>query len=286
MARIVILNHAAQKYPQQYFVAVMADCWRESGHDVAVTDDPAAARSGDAVINHVDLTVVPPAYIDALRGCARAVNGRVDDIGKRKISEILVARNDDYDGPLIVKTDRNSSGGMERRQERQRSLVARLRMGLRNRILPWYRSGLIRTSRYPIYDSKAGVPDPVWSDRRFVVERFVPERDGDLFAIRTWLFLGDRDFHMRAFATTPIVKRKTVVRREELGSVPDQLRAKRHALGFDYGKFDYVVHDDRCILLDANRTPVANIESPRIRSIAATVAPGIDRVLEQGGAAA
>ena len=28
----------------------------------------------------------------------------------------------------------------------------------------------------------------------------------------------------------------------------------RQELGFDYGKFDYVVHDGRPVLLDANKT--------------------------------
>jgi len=31
----------------------------------------------------------------------------------------------------------------------------------------------------------------------------------------------------------------------------------RRKLGFDYGKFDYVVHEGRAHLLDANRTPGA-----------------------------
>ena len=37
--------------------------------------------------------------------------------------------------------------------------------------------------------------------------------------------------------------------------VPEELRAWRHRLGFDYGKFDFVVRDGVPILLDVNRTP-------------------------------
>ena len=36
---------------------------------------------------------------------------------------------------------------------------------------------------------------------------------------------------------------------------PSELEAFREANGFDFGKFDYVEHDGRPILLDINKTP-------------------------------
>jgi len=38
-------------------------------------------------------------------------------------------------------------------------------------------------------------------------------------------------------------------------SVPEELHAMWARLGFDFGKFDYVVRDGQIVLLDANRTP-------------------------------
>ena len=38
-------------------------------------------------------------------------------------------------------------------------------------------------------------------------------------------------------------------------TVPEVLRAERERLGFDFGKFDFVVHEGEVVLLDANRTP-------------------------------
>jgi hypothetical protein len=32
---------------------------------------------------------------------------------------------------------------------------------------------------------------------------------------------------------------------------------ERARLGFDYGKFDFVIHEGQAVLLDANRTPTA-----------------------------
>jgi hypothetical protein len=42
---------------------------------------------------------------------------------------------------------------------------------------------------------------------------------------------------------------------------------RREALGFDYGKFDYVEHDGEPILLDANKTPTfrGDPEAQRVR---------------------
>jgi hypothetical protein len=37
--------------------------------------------------------------------------------------------------------------------------------------------------------------------------------------------------------------------------VPDDLRETRRRLGFDYGKWDFVLHEGRAVLIDANKTP-------------------------------
>ena len=37
--------------------------------------------------------------------------------------------------------------------------------------------------------------------------------------------------------------------------MPDELRNIRRDLGFDYGKFDYAIVNDRVVLYDVNRTP-------------------------------
>lgn len=130
------------------------------------------------------------------------------------------------------------------------------------------------TSDYRVFDHPARVPWPVWHNRHFVVERFLPERDGDLYCLRTWTFLGDAYTHSRCWSPAPIIKARNVVRPEVLGEVPDELWRLRRELGFDYGKFDYVVHDGRVGLYDANRTPAArhlpgSVVEPNIHILAA-----------------
>ena len=37
--------------------------------------------------------------------------------------------------------------------------------------------------------------------------------------------------------------------------MPDEIRAERQRLGFDYGKFDFAIGPEGPVLYDANRTP-------------------------------
>jgi hypothetical protein len=128
-------------------------------------------------------------------------------------------------------------------------------------------------SDYRIFDSPRCVPWTVWRNRDLVVERFLPERRGEFYCVRTWLFLGDRETHSLAYARCPVIKLADVVRREVLSEVPEALRQRRRELGFDYGKFDYAIVNDQVVLYDANRTPsLGNFAPeqymPRVRHLA------------------
>ncbi|RUW22213.1 hypothetical protein EOA34_22030, partial [Mesorhizobium sp. M4B.F.Ca.ET.013.02.1.1] len=74
------------------------------------------------------------------------------------------------------------------------------------------------------------------------------------FGARFWLFCGERERCPRHVSPQSLVKGDDTIRREPV-PVPDELRALRRELGFDYGKFDFVMHEGRAVLLDANKTP-------------------------------
>ena len=79
-------------------------------------------------------------------------------------------------------------------------------------------------------------------------------------------------------ANVPIIKSHHIIEREEV-DVPPELQAWRERLGFDYGKFDYVVRDGVPILIDANRTPGApdgHRTNPEIIRSMDRLATGID----------
>jgi hypothetical protein len=246
VASIVILEHALQRFVRlPYMVYSLAERWRRAGHEVVVHHGVDAAPPADVAIVNIDLTVIPSAYRALLGRYPRVVNGRVLDVSKSRFSADLLDRYSDWIGPVIVKTEANYGGKPE----------ALLRaIGKREGIASDVPEGPVADG-YPLYDSLRQVPDAVWRATGLVVERFVPERDADgHYYSRHWVFLGDRDRSIRLRSRVPIIKSGDALGREEV-PVPDELRVWRQKLGFDFGKFDYLRHGGRFVLLDVNRTP-------------------------------
>jgi hypothetical protein len=200
----------------------------------------------------VDLTRTPAEYLTFLDRYPVVVNRRVTDISKRKISRHLVDGPEAYDGPVIIKTDLNCYGLPEVAYAIQRKDARPPTTDASWATRTWLPS-------YPILGSTRQVPPGVWSNPGLVVERFLPERKGELFCIRTWIFLGEAERVARFFSKSPIVKSDTIVGRERLHDVPDDLRRLRQELGFDFGKFDFAIVDGETVLYDANRTPTLGV---------------------------
>ncbi|MCB9845566.1 MAG: hypothetical protein H6811_06240 [Phycisphaeraceae bacterium] len=260
-ARIAIIVHRGATLEDIYFLTPIAEVWREMGHQVSVVSGPGADIDADVSILHVDLTIVPDDHAAFARRFPIAINGKTADISKRRISRQIVRRGDGYDGPVIVKTDRNCGGVKEASLAAGSSLSARCALGLRRR-LPWpYRPDL-PTAQYRIFEAACRVPRAAWRNPAFIVERFLTERQGEFTCLRTWVFLGDRETHSLSLSREPIVKADNVLERIVLGEVPDGLRDMRRELGFDFGKFDYAIVDGRVVLYDANRTPTLGRFSP------------------------
>jgi hypothetical protein len=107
---------------------------------------------------------------------------------------------------------------------------------------------------YAVYDSIRDVPEDLRNDASLAIDCFMPEREGDMYAIRHWVFCGDQGHCNRFISPEMIIKGGNVLRKEPC-AVPDKLHDLRKAMGFDYGKFDFVMHGDDVFLLDANKTP-------------------------------
>jgi hypothetical protein len=247
--RIVIICHERDRdlTPRRvYVIQYLADLWRDDGLEVEFAYGVRTFVPADVAVLHVDLSVVPERYRQFASRYPVVVNGRVLDIRKRVVSRNLVRPGDGYDGPVIVKSDLNCAGQPERRRAR----FPRLRRFLERRRRP---HAMQQPEDYRVYPEAAAVPRAYFDDPAFVVERFLPETDGEHYAIRFYEFLGDRATGIRLTAREPIVRGANCVGVEEDEPHPD-IVAARHELGFDYGKFDYVVHDGRAILLDANKT--------------------------------
>ena len=274
VASLAILTHAEQGLDPGYFLAAIADAvWRPAGRTVLLHQGLRAPPPAEAGLLHIDLTRVPADYVALAAGYPRTLNGGVTDISKRRVADGLVAPGDGYDGPVIVKTDLNHGGLPERRL--RRGLLAALRDRLPGR---W--SGRPPGGAYRVYGHAALVPAWVWRRPELVVQRFLAERHGSHYALHQWFFLGQASVVSTLLGGEPLVKWQTRRGNWPLhDAVPEELRRRRIELGFDYGKFDYVVQDGRAWLLDANTTPHLGGHPPwteRQLTVLRTLGGGLD----------
>jgi hypothetical protein len=249
--RIQIITGEGNQLKPFYLLFRLAEIWQEGGHTVSI----GAARQVDAdlAIMHVDLTHVPVHSLPQ-NPCGRPVlNGRILDISKTRISRQRVWREDTCVGAVIVKSNLNAFGRNEFQALRGWGMPhLRRRLG---KVVPWRWAGCLPKKDYPVLEDISKVPGWVWGRRDLIVERFVPEREGSEYVLRCWLFFGDKEYSVKLFSRHAVVKASNCHRHEYLHDVPDSLRETRHALGFDFGKFDYVMVDGEAVLLDVNKTP-------------------------------
>lgn len=127
------------------------------------------------------------------------------------------------------------------------------------------------------------MPSDVWLLQDWVVEQFLPERVGDFYCLRTWMFLGDAYTHSLSYSYNPIVKSGSVIKRDELGAPPAELIAIRESLGMEYGKFDYALVNGNVVLYDVNKTPAfGNLNPEQVRLRLPNLARGINSLLRGG----
>lgn len=289
--RIVILRHSHNLDTDDHLIDYMAAVWRERGDLVEFVKGPEAARrvllSADVVIPHIDLTQTPPEYADLLSGHPCVVNRNVLDISKRRISRHLVEPGDGYEGPIIVKTDANYGGQLDTLVARGEANLLTRAINKVGRILPGSGSEIdlataasIPGCDYPIFERVADLPAGVFENQALVVERFLPEVEDGRYYTRCYLFLGDHSICARLGGANPIVKNDNIDEGTRV-EVDPEIEALRQELGFDYGKFDYVIHEGQAILLDANRTP--GRPGPEEESIknGYELAPGLDALISR-----
>ncbi len=255
-------------------VDALALRWTQAGHRVITHHGPKGLPDADIVVLHVDATRIPLAYLRRLRAYPAVVNGGAVDISKPQYSKQVVRADDDYQGPVIVKTKLNF-GGIPEQQRRGR--VRRLLHGVRRR--GWKHLDSLDPLDYPIFDRKRDVPAGAWSNPNLMVERFVPEKEGELFFVRYWIFFGDQGWACRFGSQTPIAKFHTRVTAEEPVPVPGELVELRRRLGVDYGRIDYVQHHGKVVVFDVNKTLGGGGDQSEYAHGLDAMASGIDHFL-------
>lgn len=239
-----------------YVVSHLAEYWREDGFKVIFLFGVREQVSADLLFVHVDLSVVPDRYLEFARRHGATVNAEVKDIRKSSFSRNLVRPGDAYDGPVIVKSDLNCAGAPER-FHRPSILL--------NRLLS-RKPTFEESTDYRVYDRLGDVPEVFFKNPEIVVEKFLPEIEGDMYFVRAYHFLGDHEHCTRHASKHPIVKAGNEISNETVEPHPEIVEARRR-LKFDYGKFDYVVRDGKAELLDINKTTGSvTVASPELEA--------------------
>ncbi|MDY6839567.1 MAG: hypothetical protein SWH78_16500 [Thermodesulfobacteriota bacterium] len=284
---IAVLFHesATPKQMRNYRAWHLAQVWKDWGIDVQLLRGANDSIDADLVIPQIDLSVRPRAYRFLQDSKGVVLNRNVLDIRKTSFSRNLVSMQDEYDGPVIVKTNANSGGAPENLVFRALPPIRRKIFLARRLLIQFVRTGSIdrlayvrtlNSNKYPVYPSKREVPRGVFKNPNLVIEKFLPEKNGDFYYSRSYVFLGNEGVAVRIKSECPVVK-NTVLPDLEFVPIDETMVAAREALGFDYGKFDYVVHNGEPVLLDINATPYLGTSySPEVKQrIVAQLAKGI-----------
>lgn len=251
--RIAILFHERDRFRNllRYDIMHVARYWQADGHQVLPVFGTAHWVPADIALLHVDLSVVPQTYLDFANQYPVCLNKQATDIRKSVISQQLLHQGDTYDGPVIVKSNENTGGIPERvngnRRVRAGLWMHQLKQRMQNQTI------IRQPSDYRIIEHLSKVPAEVFSRPDLVVEKFLPERDGEFYCSRAYLFLGEGQNCQMSVSRNPVVSVGNCERLVECEIHPRVIEWRRQ-LGFDYGKFDYVLHDGEPVLLDANKT--------------------------------
>jgi hypothetical protein len=241
---------------------LLAQIWEDRGIKVKIAYGVEKRIEGDIIINHVDLTVTPPEYLDYMNEFPVQINRHLHDISKRVYCKYLLQRDEAYDGPVLVKTNENYGGVKDEflRVRQEKPLVS----GKKD----WSSIRVLDSNSYPIFRSIRHVPSEVWTNENLIVQKFLAERDRDAnFILRCWSFMGNRGFQVYVSSTNPIVKGTSIIGRNIInGEVPDELCEVRNKLRMDCGRFDYVMAGGKVVLYDVNRTPTTSRKAQKCYS--------------------
>jgi hypothetical protein len=265
-----------------------AEIWTRAGFDVRLVSGPHVPPGMDLVIPHVDLSVLPGAYRAILDAPGHVLNRRITDIRRRAFSQNLVTPDDGYEGPVIVKTNNNCGSHPERAVLHGQPLFVRLAAVLRSGIGSAARMVAARsthafayatalpTRAYAVLPSKRHVPRGTFQNPHLVVERFLPETDGRHFFLRSYTFLGNEGVAVRSRSLDPVVVGRSGADLEFV-PVDERVEEARRAMGFEFGKIDYLMHDGEAVIIDLNTTPTFGaVYTPGAKArICAQLATGI-----------
>lgn len=255
----------------------LQNVWSAAGADVVQYSDLSLpAPEVDVWFCHLDSTMVSQDFAQFIDDQPNIINGRLKDIRKTSFSEQLIDSVDSpYDGAVIAKSVYNYGGLVDiQLVNRQHGWARFLPKKMRRKFLG-LPSDLKANPNYTVYDSVKSVPPDFFSSEHNVVEKFLPERVEEHYALRMTFKLGQSHKSYRIISTEQIVKNKNVVTIEEIETDPRVIQwADEHNV--DYGKIDHTLWDGEPVIFDINRTPgISGASYENQQLLANALAPGI-----------
>ena len=257
--RIAILMHQSdsENTVRRYLINLFKKYWQQDGHEVFYLFGTDRFAPADLIFVHVDLSEVPKSYLEFARQYPVAVNGKIRNIKKSTFSQNLLHAKDQWDGPVIVKTEKNAAGVPERwrgnyLKKIQNKLLSAFNIDHSD--LKLFSPRIKSPYDYPVYNHISEVPRHYFYHPGLIVQKFTPEREDGYYCLRYMSFLGDRITCSRLKSRNPIVTGASTDVVEHSVNPHSEILAMREKLNFDYGKFDYVVVNGNPLLLDTNKT--------------------------------
>jgi hypothetical protein len=265
--RTILIVQGERDGRQEYIISHLAKRWMMMGFRVINHHGPNDLPPADIAVLHVDKTVVPRIYHEALANYPVVVNRNILDISRKRYSHLRLTPDSDYAGAVIIKTNANYGGipeyssRVKQHSSRLRHILSSVHTTLLNLHLmkrpfqsTWSTRKTLNPMQYPIFINLKDVPHGAWKNPNLIIEKFCPELEGQHFFVRYWSFFGDRSGTGRYGSRNPIVKFSNMATEDIAVEIPSNLIEKRRELEIDYGRFDFVVHDNQTILLDVNKT--------------------------------
>ncbi|MEQ8712233.1 MAG: hypothetical protein RIC80_04410 [Cyclobacteriaceae bacterium] len=271
MVSIAVLQHKRQRVDNMLIIHYLAPLWRTKGYRVTFYNGLDRPLEGDILIPQIDLTITPHSYVEAIEQFqGLVINPGIHDISKSKVSANLVDASSDYEGEVFVKPNLNSNGYPELRlKSKWGKGIHLLKKSL----------GLVRKG-YVVYPSVQDVPDYFKNSEDFVIEKFLPHREGEEYVTGLITFLGDSHRAIELRSKDAIIKSHTNYTRREV-EAPSVVLEAIDRLKFDFGKFDYCFHDGELVLFDTNKTPGAAADKRISNLVAEKIGPGIEYYIKQ-----
>jgi len=271
-----ILTSRKERLQNRHLIKVLAGIWREQGHILSFGNRPPPTT--DAVIAHTDYSMIDEHFFRQVDEGIPVINSAARNILKSNVSQLLINENSKWHGPVIIKTDANCHAAEEYAYHGLDLL--RLLKIFAGRFVSWQWTGELPFRTYPILERTDQVPGWVWQDHRLVVEKFMPERDGELYVLRLWMFFGEQEYCMRVCSELPVVKSRKLVSVDLVEEVPDAVRSVRRKLGLDFGKIDFVMHGNDALVFDVNKTPTVDLNKRgQLGPFVRRLADGLDGLL-------